>query len=335
MTRLVLDDIIFRLQKFGGASDFWRQLSGQLDSHPGLDITHVNGSKASRTLPIATPTDVVHSSHFRVPLRRSTRCVTTIHDLTYELGMDSGLGRRLNIWQRSNAVKRADAIVCISHHTEVALRDHYADRIPDDAIVTTIHHGRTFVEPTGDELPSRLRGRRPFLLHVGNRSGYKNFATALAAYAASTLPGEGIELWCTGSRFTDDERKAIAMFGLADGTVDDIGLVSTAELGVLYEQAVGLVYPSRYEGFGLPPLDAMSLGCPVVAADASSVREIVDDGGLLVPPDDTAGFSAAYESFLDDDNRRVLIDRGKARSMHFSWERAAAAHADLYRTWDD
>jgi glycosyltransferase involved in cell wall biosynthesis len=331
-TSVALDDIIFRLQEFGGASDFWRNLTALIDVDPLIETHHTVGSKFSRVLPIRTSCEVLHSSHFRVPFGRDVACVTTIHDLTYELGMNDGIGRHLNLWQRRQAVRRASAIVCISEHTKLALLDFYGDEIRPDALVTTIHHGRTYGEPTRQPLPEPFEEGARFLLHVGNRAGYKNFPVALRAYAGSSLQAENVQFWCTGPPLTADELSLISSLDIGSSMIRHLGVVSTQDLGVLYEHAVGLAYPSLYEGFGLPPLDAMSLGCPVVASAASSVPEIVGDAAILIDPSDVDGFSAAFDSLLDPQTSERLSTASLVRAARYSWERAAMEHSEIYRT---
>jgi mannosyltransferase len=239
VTTVLLDDIIYRLQAFGGASDFWRSLSTELHHDQRLQISHVPGSRFGRILPVRTSARVLHSSHFRVPLGRDTRCVTTIHDLTYELGFAGGRSAPLNKWQRRQAVTRADTIVCTSEYTRQGVLDFYSDEIRTDVPISVIPHGRTYEGPSGAALPERFdldSGR--YLLHVGNRAGYKNFPTALNAFAASALPANGIQMVCTGSPFSADESSQIARHRL-DAQVLAVGTVSTSELGVGFEHPPG------------------------------------------------------------------------------------------------
>jgi glycosyltransferase involved in cell wall biosynthesis len=330
MTSVLLDDIIFQLQRFGGASDFWRHLSRELDHVADLDVRHCAGRKWKRFLPVAATCDVMHSSHFRVPLRRSQPCVTTIHDLTYEFGMISGAGARPNRWQRRIAVKRAQAIVAISESTRRDILEVYGDLISPDVLLLTIPHGRSYTGPTGEALPQRLRSDRPYVLHVGNRSHYKNFEQGVRGFSTSASARDGVQLWCTGPEFTSSERDLIASLGSADH-VRHLGLVTSKELGSLYEHAEALLYPSIYEGFGLPPLDAMSLGCPVVAANKSSIPEVVADAGVLVDVSDPDAIAAGIDLAIRSSERSLRVARGLARAALFSWATAGAAYAAVYR----
>lgn len=330
MTTLALDDIIYRLQSFGGASDFWRSLSTELRRLPDLEVTHVAGHAATRLLPVLSSAEVLHSSHFRVPVRPSQKCVTTVHDLTYERRLVDGRGAPINRWQRRVAVEHADAIVCISEHTRADLLDYYGAAVSDDTSISVIHHGRTYDGPTGAPIPTEFEQFLPYVLHVGNRSGYKNFRVLLEAFVDSALPDTGVSLVCTGALFDADERALIHELG-AEPHIHALGKVTRSALGQLYENALGLAYPSAYEGFGLPPLDAMSLGCPVISTDNTSVPEIVGDAAVLVNPEDRDGFRGGLELLLDPVERQRLASAGLRRASTFDWSTAAAAYADLYR----
>jgi glycosyltransferase involved in cell wall biosynthesis len=328
MTSVLLDDIIFALQPFGGASDFWRQLSTALAERSDADVAHTRPRAWRRLLPVRTSRDVLHSSHFRVPLSRSTACVTTVHDLSYELGIVTGRSAPVNLWQRRQAVRRADQIICISENTKRDLLEFYRDDIGSDVPVRTIRHGRTYSGPSGASLPERWP-RRPFVLFVGNRRGYKNFDNGLRGVAGAGAALDGVELWCTGSPFDEVEVALIRELGL-ESRVRSVGVVSTDELGALYEHATALLYPSSYEGFGLPPLDAMSLGCPVVAANRSSVPEVVGEAGLLVDPTSAEEIAAGLTVVMEPDRRSELVARGFERAREFSWSLAAAEHVEVY-----
>jgi mannosyltransferase len=328
---VTLDDIIFRLQQFGGASDYWRALTEHLSEIADLEVDHRAGHSWSRVLPVVTSSAVLHSSHFRVPARRSVGCVTTIHDLAFERGLVSGRAARLNLWERSNAVRKADAIICISDNTRREMLEVYDGQFRADVEIRVVHHGRTYPQPTGSPRPEWVPQHVPYVLHVGNRAGYKNFENGLRGFARSRLSHDGVELWCTGAPLSPDERRLVEQYRLGR-SVRSLGTVATDDLGRLYEHAAALLYPSRYEGFGLPPLDAMALGCPVVAGNRTSVPEIVGDAGLLVDPDDVDGFAAALRRVVEPDQRERLVRAGLERATTFSWIENARQHAAVYRS---
>ncbi len=111
--------------------------------------------------------------------------------------------------------------------------------------------------------------------------------------------------------------------------VEALGNVSLDELVSLYRRAAALVFPSLYEGFGLPPLEAMACGCPVACSDAASLPEVCGDAARYFSPDDAEGMAEAVAELLDDP--APWVERGLARASEFTWERAAAQHEDVYR----
>ena len=129
MSYLELDDIIFNIQKFGGASTYWRELTSRLSEFVPGEIVHSTGKKMMRFYSPRSSAKVFHSSHFRISSSRSVTNVTTIHDLIYEKGFGGGRGKFLNLYERRKSVEMADAIICISESTRQDLYKYYAIKI--------------------------------------------------------------------------------------------------------------------------------------------------------------------------------------------------------------
>ncbi len=184
---------------------------------------------------------------------------------------------------------------------------------------------------SGETLARRGLGRR-YLLTVGALRPRKNLETALAAFEA-LADHEDLELVVAGGRGWDDaELLARLHRSPAAGRIRLTGRVSDDELAALYRGAECFLFPSRYEGFGLPPLEAMACGAPVVSSDRTSMPEVLGDAAVLVSPDDTAGWAAAVESLLTSPERRAeLVERGRRRAAAFTWERCARATVEAYR----
>jgi glycosyltransferase involved in cell wall biosynthesis len=172
---------------------------------------------------------------------------------------------------------------------------------------------------------------RPYLLYVGQRSGYKNFDQLLAAYAASPALHKNYDLIAFGGGvWTAAERKSIEELFLygkvkqlqgGDGTLAD-----------LYANAAVFVYPSLYEGFGIPPLEAMSFGCPVACSQTSSIPEIVGDASIFFDPNSSESISRALETIVTDQVlARDLVARGRIQIQLFSWDRCAQETLEVYR----
>ena len=176
-----------------------------------------------------------------------------------------------------------------------------------------------------------LPTRGTFLLYVGNRGGYKNFLRLLEAYGTSPQLKMGYELICVGGGgFHADELKTMQALGLDSNQVMQLG-GSDQLLARLYESASAFVFPSLYEGFGIPPLEAMSHDCPVVCSNTSSIPEVVGDAGEYFNPEDIENMRAAIERVVTSDSlRKLLIAKGRARLQFFSWDRCAAETLEVY-----
>ena len=197
-----------------------------------------------------------------------------------------------------------------------------------------VHHGVSAAFTPRDRPASRealdLEADRPVLLHVGSEERRKNVETLLDAMALLVKERPDLLLLRIGGP-SSRTRKRIARHGL-ERHVRYLSGLSEDQLVAAYSAADLFVFPSSYEGFGLPVLEAMKAGCPVVAARATSVPEITGDAAVLVEAMDVSGLADAIASLLDDPARRgVLRDMGIARAAGFTWDRTARQTADAYR----
>ena len=173
----------------------------------------------------------------------------------------------------------------------------------------------------------------PFLLYPAVTWAHKNHVTLVRALAALHAHHPDLILVLTGAIGPAEAALTaeIDRLGLAD-SVRRTGRVPAVDVNGLYDEAVATVVPSRYEGFGIPALEAMRRGCPVVAANATALPEVVGDAGVLVGPDDIDGWVAAIDAIIGDPERRsALVEAGLSRAVSFSGERAAAALLSAYR----
>jgi glycosyltransferase involved in cell wall biosynthesis len=274
--------------------------------------------------------DVVHETYYsaQATYPGDVGRVLTVFDMIDERFPEHSRERELVVAAKASAISRADRIICISQHTRDDLRQFHS--LPADS-VRVVHLGFDRLDAHG--LPaSNFIGDRPYLLFVGARNGYKNFMRLAAAYAASTALRRAVRVVCLGGgAFTPDERCAFRSLGLAD---DDVVAVQGGDdvLAALYSDARVLVYPSIYEGFGIPTLEAMSLGCPVACSASSSLPEVVGAAAELFDPQDLDSIRSGVESVvLSDDRRDELVRRGLARASQFSWERCARETDAVYR----
>jgi len=323
------DDIVYSLQSFGGISEYWREMTTRVEAMPGFAVVHRTGGTWGRTAVQRSECQVFHSSYYRTARGPKTRSVTTVHDLAYELGhVGNGVKAVLHRFEHRKAFFAADALICVSQSTRDDLLRVYpelAGRCP----IFVVPHGVSALS-SGAALSARMVNT-PYVLYVGGRQAYKNFDNALAGFAASRLKEQGFVLTCTGAPLTTAERQRISHLGLGE-SVRSLGTVRREELGRLYAAAHCLLYPSLFEGFGMPLLEAMQQGCPVVSSNRSVMPEVSGDAALLVDALDPIAIAAALVDVCSPQTRQRLVTAGLARAAEFSWDRAAAQHASIYRS---
>lgn len=269
--------------------------------------------------------DLVHFPHLTVPLLTRTPFVVTIHDLNY-LDADATArpavkraGYRLELLK----AKRARRLIAVSEHT----RGDVVRRLgvdPARVAVTYEAADAPAVEPDPDTL-ERYGIDAPFFLYVGAAYPYKNLARLIEAFA---LVEGDYRLVLAG----DQEEFGAALRAQASERVVFTGPVSEAELAALYAAARVYAFVSLSEGFGLPGLEAMAAGVPVVAAHAGSLPEVYRDGADYCDPRDVASIASALSDVAEDETlRRRLVERGRKRAGEFSWTSTAEHTLGVYR----
>ncbi len=284
---------------------------------------------------------VLHVPHYVLPWLLPRRMVVTVHDIIHVLFpefLPNSLGFAFARLSIRAAVRRARRVVVVSRTTADDLKRLFG---ASEERMRVIPHGvhADFLapgEPQRDEaLRHRLGVAPPYLLHVGNHKPHKNAEGLLKAYQILAHRGRVAvpPLVMVGGFPPGGElaRRAAAM-GLAD-RVRCLGHVERAELAALYRGAAVFVYPTLYEGFGLPVLEAMACGVPVVAGNIAAVREVAGEAVLRVNPRDVVELAAAVRRLLEQaDLRDDLRARGRARAQEFPWRRAAEATLEVYRS---
>jgi glycosyltransferase involved in cell wall biosynthesis len=226
---------------------------------------------------------------------------------------------------RAHQFSKADAIICPSESSRSDLHEFYD--VPESK-THVIHHGVTSLPVPSTSDP--LIAGRPFLLYVGSRAPYKNFGEFLRAFAAAGLNEEFCILALGGKSATKSEQNLISELSLRD-SVRFLPNPSDEYLARAYKQAHLLVYPSLYEGFGFPPLEAMSLACPVLAAHVSSLPEICGNATFYFNPKDRDSFVDQLKTAcFDEPGRRAKVERGIILAKTYVWERCAAETLRLY-----
>ncbi|HXH24404.1 MAG TPA: glycosyltransferase family 1 protein, partial [Vicinamibacterales bacterium] len=281
--------------------------------------------------------DLIHAPSYTAPIWAPAPVVLTIHDVSYARRprwyphRRDRLRRAFYRW----SARAAAHVITDSAFSASEITAAY-EISPARITVVPLGVSRAFA-PAGDAaspaLPSGVRP--PFLLHVGDLHERRNLPMLLQATlaarrrlgaAAPSLVLAGVDRG-VGGALCERARQA----GVADAVVR-LDQVGDDLLLALYRAAAALVYPSRYEGFGLPLVEAMACGTPVVASRAASIPEVVGDAGILLDPDDERGWSEAIVRVVEDERLRAdLRAAGLARAALFTWERTARMTAHVYR----
>jgi glycosyltransferase involved in cell wall biosynthesis len=224
------------------------------------------------------------------------------------------------------AIEHADHVICISENTRNDLISLF-DIDPKKISVTYL--GFSLNKENMQRAP--LVADASYILYVGSRFGYKNFERLIRTFAILKVKNPELRLVCFGGgAFTRDESLLANDLGLSSSDIIQMA-GADAILANLYTHAQVFVYPSLYEGFGIPPLEAMSCGCPVVCSGLSSIPEVVGEAGMYFDPLSPQDMARAIQSVLDNhDLKAELIKAGFERIKRFSWERCATATRAVY-----
>jgi glycosyltransferase involved in cell wall biosynthesis len=280
--------------------------------------------------------DLLHSTDFIPPLRRTCKSVVTVHDLGFLLypEMLTGPSRRY-YGQIRSAVRSADHVIAVSRCTRDDL-ERLVGAEPSKIDVVPEAPDPSFgpVEsPEALALARRWLGvNRPYILFVGTFEPRKNLVALLDAFGQVRRQLD-VQLALVGHRgwLYEPIFRHIGKLGL-EPHVKIVQGIPNAQLPPVYSAAGVLAFPSLYEGFGLPVVEAMACACPVVASDRASLPEVVGEAGLLVPPEDASVLAEALLRVLSDaELRSDLVRRGLERARSFSWCKAAAETLAVYR----
>jgi len=258
--------------------------------------------------------------------------VLTVFDMIGELGLDGVEPTSVQIRQSRKyaAVARADHVICISEHTRQDLIRLYQIA---PAKTSVIHLGCE-VRPPLESMAKNTA--RPYLLYVGLRQGYKNFARFVQAVASSTQLQSAFEIVAFGGGdFSAAEHALLHSLNFKPEQVRHIS-GDDELLANYYGGASALVYPSSYEGFGLPPLEAMAYQCPVISSFTSAMPEVIGDAAEFFEPADLSSIAQAIQNVVLSPTRtKELVSKGLERVARFTWKACAQNHLVLYHSLTD
>jgi len=336
-----IDGIIFSLQRHGGISVYFRELISFLARsriHSILTLespTVQEVPKTSEYLEVVRlqsrileryrhardfpKSSVFHSSYYRLPEKFSLPSVVTVHDFTYERFID-GPALWVHRHQKNAAIRAAQAIICVSEATKSDLIELVGIR--SDQMVYVIPNG---VSDAFHPLKN-IKYSPDDLLFVGDRRGYKNFRMLLEALRH--LDGKRV-LCVGGGALREEEFKGLP--SSVKERVLHLGYVTDEQLNELYNKVHALVYPSAYEGFGIPVIEAMRAGCPVVSINCKALLEVGGQALSVASSETPMGLADAILRLTSQELRADLVSAGLIRASHYSWNATHDRTLNVYR----
>lgn len=349
---------IWTLQNYGGISRYFAELISRM-SHVNKNIKAFipvsnnsneskipfnskilcNDTKTTRLIQLAQNSNQFHckeliyhatffgNTKFNLWHEAGFKNILTVFDLIPEKFPDKKLWKRPRTNFKKIAVNSANHIICISNTTKLDLMDIY--NIPSYKI-SVVYLGCELQNNSLEHL--EFRNKSNFILYVGNRQGYKNFKRFLKAYSQSKFLSSNFYIIAFGGQsFSKEEYDLIMNLKLEEKVLQISG--DDENLKLMYKTAAALVYPSIYEGFGLPPIEAMSHGCPVIASNQGSIPEICQDAAVYFNPYNIEEMSFVMEKFLRDTKLQMeKIQLGIKTVKLYTWENTQLRTNEIYHS---
>lgn len=352
--RIIYDNIIFKLQKSGGISILWKELLNRMleNKHVNLQAIEFSGAKKNffrKELNIerylsskkyfflkryfdvkitSKEKTIFHSSYYRLAIGKNVINVTTVHDFTYEKYL-KGFAKLIHTLQKKRAILKSDGIICISESTKRDLF-HFLPQIKPNK-VRVIYNG---VDDNFKKIDTKINFSKKhtfadfdYAIYVGDhKTKYKNFEIAIKACSIQKMK----LLIIGGGKLTKDEIFLLNYF-IGKSNYQLLLEVSTEDLNQYYNRAFCLIYPSLYEGFGIPIVEAQKAGCPVIATNSSSIPEVIAD--LFFTLDNPTPEKIAQKMQLleiGSDLRTKIIELGIKKAAYFNWDKTYNETLEFY-----
>lgn len=351
---IIFDNIIFALQKSGGISTVWHELlsrclkykkdtyitcinypnnniNNNIDFNSANQILHKKLiTPFSRYIPINLKNKspfIFHSSYYRICNNPLAINITTVHDFTYEF-YNHGLKKWVHSSQKKYAILHSDYIICISENTKRDLIKFFPNVNPQKIFV--VYNGVStdyrILSPTEENKINLHFKPYEYVLFVGSRAKYKNFTLTLQAIAQSNL-----NLVIVGPPLNNEEKEIVRTLFKDSTKVFCTGFINNVDLNILYNYAFALIYPSSYEGFGIPILEAQKAGCPVIAYNGSSIPEVIGETPLLMRETSTNEIHRCLMLLKDLQRREQIIKKGIKNASKFSWDNMYNETMNIYQ----
>ena len=274
--------------------------------------------------------DIFHPTYFSpyfLPYLNNKPFVITIYDLVHEKYPEFFPLHDETIHNRKILLNKADHIIAISENTKRDIIEFYAI---NPKKITTVYLGNEHIGAMCEEDEDYSFLPESFLLYVGDRSSYKNFPFTVEAITPILLKLPNLHLVCYGGgKFTESEQFFIEKMGLKDRAIQiggDDGILHRC-----YQRAIALIYPSLYEGFGIPIIEAFAIGCPVIASNIPTSKEIAGDAGFFYNPKDSRTLQEIIFKIINEKNlRESVTELGFNKVMNYSWNKTAESTKEIY-----
>jgi glycosyltransferase involved in cell wall biosynthesis len=273
-----------------------------------------------------------HSTYYTMPEKWVGYSVATVHDMVFELFPQFYSGPNFDLFRQRKrlSVQRADAVICVSDTTRqdvLRLYELDADK------VHVVHNACSdiFRRLDGTEVPASSQIEQPFLLYIGNRARYKNFDVLAKAYSLWHRRKEVALVLVGGKSFSESEQQLMEKLAIAK-QVKLLSNIDDETLCCLYNRALAFVYPSIYEGFGMPLLEAMACGCPIIASCIPSTVEVAGNSPIYFDPSEEDNLLNALDTALSEGRNSERIQAGLERVKFYSWDKTAAQTLEVYRS---
>lgn len=360
--KIYLDNIIFSKSKNGGISNYWYELIQYLennnknetfyfDSFSGLNNFHrekilisksnlieVKSTGCNRILPITFKNDdkmIYHSSYYRGLTGCKNKIeVTTVYDFIHSF-YSNFPNKQIHNYLKFNAIKRSKGVICISHNTYNDLNKLVP--LNKNQQTAVIHVGVSddyfpIKNYTIEELKfiNKNKLEDEYLLFIGGRTNYKNFD-----FAVSLLNNKkNIKLAIVGGGSLNESELKL----FSEGSLERVVFfpkVENNELNILFNKAKALIYPSSYEGFGIPVVEAMRAGCPVIGLNNATIREVAENSAILLDNLSIKEFDIKTKNLSESQWRTEIIEKGFIESKKYSWEKCSRETFEFYQSLYD
>jgi mannosyltransferase len=348
--KIIYDNIIYSLQHNGGISVVWSNLIYRMLNY-NKNIRFIeykdcvnNLSRKKIKIPLSlidlNPAGfmcvkryfnihikskekfIFHSSYFRTCTNKNAINITTVHDFTYEYFVQNPLKRRVHSYQKFKAIRNSNYIVCISENTKRDLLKFIPNIDPNKIFV--IYNG---ISDDFYKIDTNNNSYEDYVLFVGNRNGYKNFDKVIEPVGIVKKP-----IYIVGKELSPSEKSLLKKYSCK---YKYLGFVDDHQLNLLYNKAYCLLYPSSYEGFGLPVIEAQRAGCPVIAYNGSSISEICHDKTMLIDEITTKTILEKLNLISDNNVRNKIINAGLKNASIYTWDRTMIKYLELYKLASD